>query len=150
MITPSNGNIFRATGPLCGEFDGHRHICVSKLTIIGSDNGLSPGWRQAIIWTYAELLSKLRNKFLWFFLFWNAYIFIQENAFEKCHLQNGVSFVSASVSLIMTHSSHEQIACCISTVDSRFVPRQWETSLQSNATSHRLCTNLESALLSHV
>ena len=27
------------------------HICVSKLTIIGSDNGLSPGRRQAIIWT---------------------------------------------------------------------------------------------------
>ena len=26
------------------------HICVSKLTIIGSDNGLSPGRRQAIIW----------------------------------------------------------------------------------------------------
>ena len=27
------------------------HICVSNLTIIGSDNGLSPGGRQAIIWT---------------------------------------------------------------------------------------------------
>ena len=27
------------------------HICVSKLTIIDSDNGLSPGRRQAIIWT---------------------------------------------------------------------------------------------------
>ena len=27
------------------------HICVRKLTIIGSDNGLSPGRRQAIIWT---------------------------------------------------------------------------------------------------
>ena len=26
------------------------HICVSKLTIIGPDNGLSPGRRQAIIW----------------------------------------------------------------------------------------------------
>ena len=32
------------------------HICVSKLTIIGSDNGLSPGRRQAIIWTNAEIL----------------------------------------------------------------------------------------------
>ena len=27
------------------------YICVDKLTIIGSDNGLSPGQRQAIIWT---------------------------------------------------------------------------------------------------
>ena len=33
------------------------HICVSDLTIIGSDNGLSPGRRQAIIWTNAGLLS---------------------------------------------------------------------------------------------
>ena len=32
------------------------HICVGKLTIIGSDNGLSPGRRQAIIWTNAGLL----------------------------------------------------------------------------------------------
>ena len=32
------------------------HICVSKQTSIGSDNGLSPGWRQAIIWTNARIL----------------------------------------------------------------------------------------------
>ena len=32
------------------------HICVSKLTIIGSYNGLSHGRRQAIIWTNAGLL----------------------------------------------------------------------------------------------
>ena len=32
------------------------HICVSKLTIIGSDNGLSPGQRQTIIWTNAGIL----------------------------------------------------------------------------------------------
>ena len=33
------------------------HICITKLTIIGSDNGLSPGRRQAIIWTNAGILS---------------------------------------------------------------------------------------------
>ena len=32
------------------------YICVSKLTIIGSDNGLSPDRHQAIIWTNAGLL----------------------------------------------------------------------------------------------
>ena len=32
------------------------HICVSKLTIIGSDNGLSLGRRQGIIWTNAGIL----------------------------------------------------------------------------------------------
>ena len=32
------------------------HICVGKLTIIGSDNGLSPRQRLAIIWTNAGIL----------------------------------------------------------------------------------------------
>ena len=32
------------------------HICVRKIIIIGSDNGLSPGQRQAIIWTNAGIL----------------------------------------------------------------------------------------------
>ena len=32
------------------------HICVSKLTIINSDNGLSPNRRQAIIWTNIGIL----------------------------------------------------------------------------------------------
>ena len=32
------------------------HICVDNLTIIGSDNGLSPCRRQAIIWTNARIL----------------------------------------------------------------------------------------------
>ena len=32
------------------------HICVSKVTIIDSDNGLSPGWPQDIIWTNAGIL----------------------------------------------------------------------------------------------
>ena len=31
------------------------HTCVSKLTIIDSDNGLSPGRHQAIIWTNAGM-----------------------------------------------------------------------------------------------
>ena len=34
------------------------HICVSDLTIIDSDNGLSPGRRQAIIRTNARILLK--------------------------------------------------------------------------------------------
>ena len=33
------------------------HICVGNLIIIGSDNGLSPERRQAIIWTNAGILS---------------------------------------------------------------------------------------------
>ena len=33
------------------------HICVSNLTIIGSDNGWAPGQHQAIIWTNAGIFS---------------------------------------------------------------------------------------------
>ena len=54
------------------------YICVCKLIIIGSDNGLSPGRRQAIIWTNYWILfirSKLQRN-----LKRNSYIFIQENA----------------------------------------------------------------------
>ena len=42
------------------------HICVGNLTITGSDNGLSPGRRQAIIWTNAGILltGHLRTKFI--------------------------------------------------------------------------------------
>ena len=32
------------------------HICINELTIIGSDNDLSSGWHQAIIWTNAGIL----------------------------------------------------------------------------------------------
>ena len=32
------------------------HICVSKLTLFVSDDGLSPGRRQAIIWNNAKML----------------------------------------------------------------------------------------------
>ena len=32
------------------------HICISKLAIIDSDNGLLPGQRQAITWTNAGIL----------------------------------------------------------------------------------------------
>ena len=58
------------------------HICISKLTIIGSDNGLSPGRRQAIIWTNAGVMftGPLGANFSEI-LIEIFYIFIQENAF---------------------------------------------------------------------
>ena len=59
------------------------HICVCKLTIIGSDNGLSPEWHQAIMnqcWNIVKWT--LRNKLQWNFKR-NWYIFLQENVFEK-------------------------------------------------------------------
>ena len=41
---------------LLNHWGPRTHICVGKLTTIGSDNGLSPGWGPAIIWTTAGIL----------------------------------------------------------------------------------------------
>ena len=55
-------NIFIAKLSMMPMFNSLRrsewatHICVSKLPIIGSDNGLSHGWCQAIMWNNAGLL----------------------------------------------------------------------------------------------
>ena len=58
------------------------HICVSNLTIIGSDNGLSSRRRPAIIWTNAGIsfIGPLGPDFSFNR---NSNIFIQENAFES-------------------------------------------------------------------
>ena len=59
------------------------HICVVKLTIIGSDNGLLPGRRQAIIWTNAGILliGPLGTNFI------EILIGIQTFSFKKMHLK---------------------------------------------------------------
>ena len=59
------------------------HICVSKLTIIGSDNGLSPGRCQAIIWNNTGLLliEPLGTNFSEISIGIQRFI-IQENALE--------------------------------------------------------------------
>ena len=59
------------------------HICDSKLSIIGSDNGLSPGRRQAIIWTNARMLLiwPLETNFI------EILIEIRAFSFKKMHLK---------------------------------------------------------------
>ena len=59
------------------------HICVGKLTIIGSDNGLLPGRRQAIIWTIAGILliGTLGTNFS------EIFIEIRRFSFKKMHLK---------------------------------------------------------------
>ena len=59
------------------------HLCISKLTITGLDNGLSPGRRQAIIWTNAGILlfRPLETKFS------EILIEIRTFSFKKMHLK---------------------------------------------------------------
>ena len=74
-----------------------RHICVNKVTIIGSDNGLSLGRRQAIIWSNAGklLIGHLETNFS------EIVIKIQTFSFRKMRLKMSsgkwLSFVSASM-----------------------------------------------------
>ena len=48
--------VFRNTVQGLTHWGRVTHICVANLTTIASDNGLSPGRRQAIIWTNAGIL----------------------------------------------------------------------------------------------
>ena len=94
------------------------HICIDKVTIIGSDNGLWPGWRQAIIWTNVRMLligplrtnfSEILNKFHTF-------------SFKKMHLKmwsgNEQPFCLALNVLMLQDLSNNKslfalkVACC--------------------------------------
>ena len=63
------------------------HICVSKLTIIGSNNGLSPGRCQAIIWTNAGILliGPLGRDFSEILI--EIYTFSLKKCIWNCHLE---------------------------------------------------------------
>ena len=73
-------------------------VCLTKLTIIGSDKGLSPGWRQAIIWTSGEiLLIRILGTNFSEILIEDSYVFIQENPFQYVVWKMAAIFFSASM-----------------------------------------------------
>ena len=74
------------------------HICVGNLTIIGSDNGLSPGRRQAIIRTNAWILliGSLGTNFSEILVGNQTFLF--RKCTWKCRLCYSAHFVSASMS----------------------------------------------------
>ena len=88
------------------------HICVGKLTIIGSDNGLSPQRRRAIIWTNAGILliGPLGTNFS------EILIEIQTCSFKKMHLKmssakwrlSGLGFnvLRSQITMSITRESH--------------------------------------------
>ena len=71
------------------------HICVSKLTIIGSDNGLLPGQYQAIIWTNAGIIL-IRNLGTGFSEILSE---IQTFSFKKMHLNKSTKWGQFCLSL---------------------------------------------------
>ena len=81
------------------------HIRVGKLTSIASDNGLSPGRRQTIIWNIAGIMligplgtnfSEILIKILWKNMFENVCEILWRKYVWKC-LRNVGHFVSASM-----------------------------------------------------
>ena len=66
MMTSSNGNIFRVTGPLCGEFTGHRWIPLTKASDAGLwcffDLCLNNRWsKQSWGWWFETPLDPLKR-----------------------------------------------------------------------------------------
>ena len=78
------------------------HIYVSKLACIGLDNGLSPGRRQAIIWTNAGILSigPLGTNFS------DSLIEILIFPFKKMHLKMSTAILSRPQCV-------DIMACCL-------------------------------------
>ena len=82
------------------------HICVGKLIIIGSDNGLLPDLRQAIIRTNAGLLSigPLRTYFS------ENFIKIQQFSLKKLHVK--MSFAKCRPSCLGLNVLNVVYICC--------------------------------------
>ena len=87
MLTPwtllSGKPLYKATMTQLTHWGRVMHLCFSKIIIIGLDNGLSPGRRQAIIWTNAAILliGPLGTNFS------EIFIEIQTFWFKKMHLK---------------------------------------------------------------
>ena len=100
------------------HWDRVTHICVSKLAIIVSDNGLAPGRCQAIIWTNAGiLLIGLLHKLHWN-LNRNQYNSTQEIAFENvvctmASISSRPQWVNAYIGLFGSFISCDEAALCM-------------------------------------
>ena len=82
------------------------HICAGNLTIIGSDNGLSPGRRQAITWTNAGILliGPLETNFS------EMLIEIHTFSFKKIHLKMSGKWrpFCLGLNVLKTSETHSQ------------------------------------------
>ena len=90
------------------------HICVSKLIIVGSDIGLSPGRFQAIIWanlwnavmwTLGNQLKRNFNR--------KSYIFYPKKCIWTCCMENAGHFVWASIWWSLNYIHYLEYAHCL-------------------------------------
>ena len=118
------------------RWDRVTHICVSKLTIFVSDNGLSPGRRQAIIWTNDGILltEPLGTKFS------ETLIGIQTFSFKKMHLKMSSAkwrpFCLGLKELTLTHQEISKLRW-LTSMPSGSRPSKDFWTLSSNYIFHR-------------
>ena len=96
MLTKIFGNIRHSAAMSLTHWGQVTHICVGTNTNIGSDNGLSPGRRQAIIWTNAGILliGPLRTNLSW--ILSEIHTFHSRKCILKHRLRSSSHLVSAS------------------------------------------------------
>ena len=89
------------------------HICVGRLTIIGSDNSLSPSRRQSIIWTNVGILynGPLETDFIYFH---------SRKIIWYCRREIGGHFVSASMCYALSLLLHPKGARLVGSIQSCF------------------------------
>ena len=81
------------------------HIRVGKLTIVGSDNGLSPERRQAIIWTNAGILltgplgTNLSEILIEIQTFWLKKIRLKMSSAKCCSFRLGLNVLIPSINM---------------------------------------------------
>ena len=88
------------------------HICVSKTTIIGSDNGLLPGRCQAIIWTNVGILliGTLGTNFSEILSECHSF------SFKKMHMKMSGKWWPSCLGLnVLTHLGREQMSDMLQT-----------------------------------
>ena len=109
------------------------HICVGKLTIIGSNNGLSPNRRQAIIWTNAGILlmGPLGTNFN------ENLIEIHTFSFKKMHLKMS----SAKRRLLRPQ--------CVKTIMNGCLPKKWVFTTDMHMSDYNVAP-CKHAALSHI
>ena len=138
-----------------------RHISISKLIIISSDNGLLPGRHEAIIWTNAVMLLIQTSKANFSEILSEIHTF----SFKKMHLKMSsgkwrpfclclnvlipcVCILCLLLTLTVWLSPILHLADLYSRDHSVCAPSQWETALQCNAVFHWLGAYTEWSLYS--
>ena len=104
------------------------HICISKLTISGSDNGLPPDRRQAIIWTIAGILliGPLRTNFSEISI--EILTFKKKNAFESVVCETAAILPRPQCVNLNINYSHQVSFTRTCVVSRRSPTRPWSPS----------------------